>query len=690
MSSDDEVEVQQRPKRSRISQVDAPAAVMDMNSAHRGEVLFGSRRELADLSRVLDTYTREQWADLANNLLQTHLDNNTPEDQLINALHLMYNFHCHPYKNLSEVISRIETMYPDVHTLEQNNKRIIAVFGMIHVQLLSRKMLDEEEPNGVKLHGMIKAIAVNMKLNFDQMVLGRLSLHGNDEMLKAKLQDLTPDVIFRDTDPLKLKKHELVLRHYWKRAFVLGYRKSGDDLYKPVYNNKGQFVHAYKLECTITDFVFESIFPIDQNEALISCLIENPRTPKTCIELLTKLKSEYLPKLERNPNIFAFQNGLFVIDQNRFYRFNKEQDKPWVGDLQGNVTACIYHDQIFDEDGMEEDMQNAVDQGRLPSKHYMGISMDDIYKFLTYQGYTGDEIRWILCFLGRLLFQVGDRDKWGIFIYFIGLAGTGKGSLLRLVMMLLPREDVAILNNELQKTFALDGTEDARLLLGLDVNDAFKLDMATLLSMSVGEEVSVIQKFKRPVTVMWKSHCGFAGNTFPRWEDRGGNLTRRFFLVEFSKPVKNVDTGLFDRALKMKDRFLKVIVSAYLEITTMVGNRGVKEFVPDKFKQFEEKAMQELNVLLQFVSEYCEIEELEDEQQDRVYIQPFAEFNKAFAAYCRTRNMQKKQLTHNYMSGVFGRFQVLCVDPKVNDKYGQTQKYLLGLRLKTSALASLE
>src|SRR5207248_2065598 len=106
----------------------------------------------------------------------------------------------------------------------------------------------------------------------------------------------------------------------------------------------------------------------------------------------------------------------------------------------------------------------------------------------------------------------------------------------RLVASLLEARDIGYLNNSGQKTFSLDGLQDKLLYLALDIDENFTLDQVTWQSMVSGEEVSVTRKFKQPLTVIWKSHGGFAGNKLPGWTDNAGSLSRRLVVIEFLTP----------------------------------------------------------------------------------------------------------------------------------------------------------
>jgi hypothetical protein len=687
----EEEEHSEREDDSDSSGGEADIANDDVRVVDRNEInsifsiVHGNEEDSVDFEEELNQYTKSDWKRLSENLLQSNLDPGCSDRELLSTFHLFYKLFCHPFKTEYDVIDRLSAIYPNVTTMQDQFKKIQRTFGLIHFELLKRRQLDEESRSGRELKRMLTLISFSMKTSFEQLVLTRMMQHGSDTMTRSMLEEMTPEIFFQEVDISKMKKHQQILYFYLRKAFKNNYKKDGDSLYKPRYNKYGEFVHAYEYVCDISDFVFQGIFPLEQNQYWFDCLTEKSNTAKTCIQHLTSFKTEWLQDLERNPSIHSFQNGLFVTRHNAFFHFKKVPGRNWVGQLDGNLTATKYHDIIFDEEGMESDMN------RYKVRTYMAIEMPPVHTILTTQKFSSEERRWIFCLLGRLLFPVGKWDTWSVFPYFLGLAGTGKSTCLRLVAELFEKRDVGYLNNTLQKTFALEGICDKLLYLALDIDEDFQLDQATFQSMVCGEEVSIIRKYKQPMTVIWKIHGGFAGNKLPTWTDNGGSLSRRLVIIEFQRMVTKSDPNLFEKCLDIRDRFLKVITSAYQELTEKYNSRGIKEVIPEKFKQSEKKALLELNCLLQFVTEYCEIEQCSDDDEERIMVQSFNDFNKAFKEYCRRLSIRHRTLNYSFYNGVFAKYQIKVVDPiKNGDKYGQTAKYILGLKLKEDALEGVD
>jgi hypothetical protein len=652
-----------------------------INEAFRA--ISGDSEDTEDLEVRFADYGKEEWKTMAEALLKTNIDSSCSNRDLMVLFRLFYQLFCFPYKDDYSVVDRVKAIYPHVATMKDQFKKIQRLFGSVHFELLKRNLINDETRIGREIQRMLTFISFSMKMSFEQLIINRLVQKGTDKSMRCMLEEMSPLTFFQDIDTTKLKKHQQLIHFYYREAFKNNYRKDGEGIYEPQYNNSDEFVYAYKYVFDISDFVYSAIYPLEQNHYWFECLTERNNNAKMCIDVLTNVKSEWLQKLERNHNIHSFRNGLFILSLNQFFYFKKIPGKQWAGDLTGNLVAIKFHDIDFDEAGMTEDME------RFTKKTYMAITMPDVLSVFTTQGFTIEEIRWIYALLGRMLHPLGSMDTWQVFPYFLGLAGTGKSTSLRLLASLLEPRDVGYLNNISQKTFALEGIFDKLIYLALDIDEHFSLDQATFQSMVAGEEVSVLRKFKRPITILWNSHGGFAGNKLPPWTDNGGSLSRRLIVIEFLTPISRCDPGLFDKCLAQKDRFLKVITSAYHDLSRKYKNRSVKEVIPEKFKAAEAKALLELNILMAFIKDCTDLDPMNHGKGQQTYIQNFGDFNKAFKIYCKKNSHKPKPLNYNFYTSVFAKHGITLVKPAKasSDPFGQDGQYVLGLKLKDSALS---
>jgi hypothetical protein len=671
---DDEVKQQNTLPKDRVSIMEFESRVSSFESLH------GSVEELLEFDARFGDFNKEMWGTLADGLLRCNVDVSCSDQDLLVAFKMFYQLFCYKYENDYSVVDRVHLIYPDVTTMKDQYNRITNTYGIIHLELLNRRLANDNTSYGREINRMLTCIAFSMKYTYEQMVINRLLQHGADKSLRAMLEQLNPLSFFQEIDTSKLKKHQQLLHYYYREAFKNHYRKEDDSILKMRYNKNGEFVYAYEYVMDICDFVFQNIFPIEQNHYWFQCLTERGNCAAMCTTILTNVKSEWLPQLERNRNVHSFQNGLFIISLNKFFYLKKIPGKAWVGDLTGNIVAIKYHDQQFDEVAMCTEME------QYSVSTYMAIRMDSVHQIFSTQEFNMNERRWILGFLGRLLHQLGAFDHWTIHLWFLGIGGTGKSSLLRLLASLLEARDVGYLNNTLQKTFALEGIYETLMYLALDIDQNFGLDQATFQSMVVGEEVSVIRKYKRPLTVAWGCPGAFASNNLPKWTDNGGQITRRLVIVEFLRTVHNGDPNLFEKCLKQKDRFLKVITASYFDLVETYSDCNIKEAMPKKFKDSEKKALMQLNALISFISDTCILLENED-QDEKEFTVSFRDFSTAYKIYCKKNGINDKPLTYSSYSGVFSKYQIIIVDPKGdNDEYGYKVKYITSVKLNPGAL----
>jgi hypothetical protein len=274
--------------------------------------------------------------DPTKQFLNRHNHNNLTDEELLHNLELFHRFFCDPHLD-----NRINMLYDSNGTLEETFQNLQRQFGKLHIGCVNRGFCDPDTLTGKELNRKLTLIAFCIKTSFDKLILGKMLEHAKDPDMQVMLQELTPEAMFQELNFKDLKKHQQLIYFYLRKASRAQYRKMGDKLYKPKYNSQNQFVHCYEYVCTISEFVFELLYPLDQNHYWFQCLTEKPGVPKCVIDHLTLLHTEWLPKLQPNDNIASFQNGVFYLVNRQFYKFESIQDLML---LEDNVIAHEYHD----------------------------------------------------------------------------------------------------------------------------------------------------------------------------------------------------------------------------------------------------------------------------------------------------------------------------------------------------------
>jgi hypothetical protein len=659
-------------------------------------ILKGSDSDLQAFHAQFALFTAEDWETLATTLLQSNLDMSAHSDQdVLTTLNLFYQLFCYEYTDLGSVVVRMKALYSDVNQLKQQYKRIQTIYGALHIELVKRDMLSEDAI-GIQFSHMLTEIAFFMKSTFDGMLTFHMIQHGQDRARRSLLETMNPFSFFQEIDMVKLKKNQQLLHFYYHEAFRHKLRKEGESLYRPKYNAAGQYVYAYEYVYDVADFVFSSLYPLEQNHYWFDCLTDRTN-PSSIIKILVNLKSEWLQEHRRNRLLHSFRNGMYRLDNDTFYYWSKKPGKHSIDELQlENMVAVKYHDIDFDEEGMTREMESSE------VKNYMSIRIDHVSSILSTQRFNMEERRWILALLGRLLYALGDKDQWQVFLFFLGLAGTGKSTLLRLLSRVFEARDVGYLSNALQKQFALDGIQDKLIWLALDLDSNWQMDQVTFQSMVSGEEVSVVRKFKIPFVKVWDIPGAAAANKLPEWKDNGGSLGRRLFVIEFLKLVNKCDPNLFQKCEAQLDRFLKVINAAYLELCANFSGSGLKDAAPAKFKLSEKKALGQMDLVGNFIRTCCTIDQRDYAEQDEddplhsalvqedPYLTPFRVFQKAFKEFCQKTSVRPPVLNYTLTNPTFMKFRVMHIEsPLPDDPFHQSEAYLLGLRMKENVLVSM-
>jgi hypothetical protein len=175
-------------------------------------------------------------------------------------------------------------------------------------------------------------------------------------------------------------------------------------LFEPVYVD-GHNTHAFRFSCTFEEFVHR-MTPKEIQFQQWSNLTHSPNTVKGVVEHLRSCYDTQLPWLIKDRHAFSFRNGVYFADRNVFHPYTSEES------IKDVVVAAKYFDQPFEP---YEELHDWRD-----------IETPTLDSILDYQELPEDVKRWIYVFLGRMLYDVNEKDGWQIVLFIKGYAGTGK------------------------------------------------------------------------------------------------------------------------------------------------------------------------------------------------------------------------------------------------------------------------
>jgi phage/plasmid-associated DNA primase len=132
---------------------------------------------------------------------------------------------------------------------------------------------------------------------------------------------------------------------------------------------------------------------------------------------------------------------------------------------------------------------------------------------------------------------VNEMDSWQVIPFMKGVAGTGKSTVIKVVQLMYNMRDIGVISNNIEKKFGLSTIFNKTLFVVPELKGDFAMDQADFQSMVTGEELSLAQKNKMPLTGQWTVPGIMAGNEAAGWEDKSGSISRRIVVFDFPNKV---------------------------------------------------------------------------------------------------------------------------------------------------------
>jgi hypothetical protein len=536
-----------------------------------------TRQEAAALRHGILEYTPEQCLEHLSRLAVTWKIDSPPET-FIEVVELAFG-------NLGSDISS-SVVEDDIgsYGLKNIEKRI----RMIELELMSlaarMKELDmvKDTPEGLQLLKLLEIVFYSRKVVVTSYST-KITYH-EDMVLSDDLEENllgSWNLRFRWACD-KLKDSQKLLLYLLDVCMERRYRKQGDSLFEPMIVD-GKKTYAWKRVSTIKDFIYKECQKEIQYDAFMQLTSSN-RMWKQMEEHLQSCSDFQLPSLVKDRNFFSFRNGIYNAREDTFYPYDIAYRK---------VSDTIVSSKYFDLDIPEDVNDYTWDQIETPY-------IDGVF---TYQGFTPEMLQWFLIMTGRMLYNVGEMDNWQVFPYLLGLAGTGKSTIVHdVIAKLYSVEDVGVLSNNSEKTFGLSAIYDKLLFVAGEVKRDLALEQSEFQSIVSGEAMSINEKYKTAFSIQrWTAPGIMAGNELPSFSDNAGSIARRLVVFRFDRKVQRGDTKLGAKIASEMARILIKANKAYREAAETFGETDVWDVIPREFVESRDKSMATLSLLDSFV-----------------------------------------------------------------------------------------
>lgn len=403
-----------------------------------------------------------------------------------------------------------------------------------------------------------------------------------------------------------------------------GMRRNGSDCYEKIHTEDGHDTHAWRNVGSVTDFVYDSARKEENFDQWLN-LTAGRGNAATAAEHLCMCKDVQFPKLVRDRHVFSFSNGIYLAAEDAFVPYAQVK-----GRVASSTAACKYFDAPFD--AFED-----VPWEEIPTPNLQRV-LDD-------QKLEADVSRWMYVFIGRLLYEVNERDGWQVIPYLKGQAGTGKSTILtRVCKNLYDAGDVGVLSNNVERKFGLSAFVDKYLFVAPEMKSDLCLEQAEFQSMVSGEAMQLNVKFKTAHAVDWKVPGIMAGNEVPGFRDNSGSIHRRIVVFDFVERISNGDMELGARLEKELPAIVKKSNAAYRWAVENHGREDVWTALPAYFTQTRKELSETTNSILLFVNDQL--------RSARDVHMTWHSFTTSYAIFCSQSNIKAEPMKKDVVRSV--------------------------------------
>ena len=473
-----------------------------------------------------------------------------------------------------------------------------------------------------------------------------------DKDLDARLGSWCLRFRWIDDDTVPYQK---LLLYMLERAMERRYRRQGDQCFEPIIVN-GHDTHAWRAVMTVREWLYKETMKETNWEQWL-WLTSNNSTPKAVESYLLNCCDYSFPELTKDRSTFSFLNGVYRASEHKFY---PHEDNT----LPNTIASCKFFNLEFPERYMD------ISPDEIPTPH-----LDSI---MEYQEWSKEVQRWMYIFLGRLLYNLNEKDSWQVIPFCMGVASCGKSTItLKVAKQFYDDIDVGCLSNNIEAKFGLSQFQDKLLFVAPEIKSDLRIEQAEFQSIVSGEDITINQKYRTAFSKQWTVPGILAGNEVPTWCDNSGSIQRRIVLFDFSKQVVHGDMRLGDKLQAELPAILLKSNAMYLEAVSKYGNDNIWTILPAYFQSTRSDMAQSTNVLDAFI--HCE----------EVVIDPdsfcaFDDFKASLKVFASQNNYPTKRMNWEFFRNVFDKHHVTKRrEMKVYHGRRVSKEFLFGITLST-------
>lgn len=370
--------------------------------------------------------------------------------------------------------------------------------------------------------------------------------------------------------------------------FRMRYRRFQGQVFEQIF--MGEYAtHAWREKCDIKTVV-RSLCSKESNFEMWKLMTNGLFEP--AVKYLTDCQDVEFPDLKVKRRVWSFNDGIYDATDDSFWFYQQSTDD--------TLVSCKIIEKPF-----APAYFNGEHIPGTPRKTYDDLDTPLFDSIFAPQEWDQLMIKWMFAFIGRLFYEVNEKDSWQVIPFLKGVAGTGKSTVIKVIQMMYSSRDVGVISNNIEKKFGLSTVFDKTIFIIPELKGDFQMDQAEFQSMVTGEEISMAVKHENPCVGKWVAPGIIAGNESARWEDKSGSICRRIVVLDFPNkiPLETSDPNLLSniKATEIPKIIRKATLSYNWAVETY-GNSDIWTALPPRVCAEKKKLQYSTNPLYAFMN----------------------------------------------------------------------------------------
>lgn len=370
--------------------------------------------------------------------------------------------------------------------------------------------------------------------------------------------------------------------------FRLRLRRFEGLVFEQIFLN-GHATHAWKEKCDIKTMV-RTLSAKETNFEMWKIMVSG--IFDSVVKYLHDSLDIEFPDLKIKRRVWSFIDGVYDATDDSFRFYEQQTD-----DL---LVSCKIFDKYF-----RSHYFNGQPLPGTPLKTFEEILTPKFDSIFDPQNWDTIMVWWMFVFIGRLFYEVNEKDSWQVIPFLKGVAGTGKSTVIKVIQKLYNPRDVGVIPNNIEKQFGLSNIFHKTIFIIPEMKGDFSLDVATFQSMVTGEGVSLAVKHEQPCVGRWVVPGIMAGNESPNWQDKSGSISRRVVVLDFPNkvPPETSDPNLFANIVESEiPQIIRKSALAYNKAVENYGDADLWTALPPRICHEKKQLQFSTNPLFAFIN----------------------------------------------------------------------------------------